>query len=55
MKIAELNKDLSKYRITNEIFVVITNVEGDEKIFNIDRLTSYGDRTYIELGDEVEE
>lgn len=54
MKIAELNKDLRKYRITNEIFVVITNVEGDEKIFNIDRVTSYDDRTYIELGDEVE-
>lgn len=55
MKIAELNKDLSKYRITNEIFVVITNVEGDEKIFYIDRVTSYGDRVFIELGDEVEE
>lgn len=55
MKIAELNKDLSKYRITNEIFVVITNVEGDEKIFSIDRVTSYDDRVFIELGDEAEE
>lgn len=55
MKYKELNKDLSKYRTTNEIFAVITNVEGDEKIFYIDRVTSYGDRVFIELGDETEE
>lgn len=55
MKIAELKKALIKYHVTNEIFVVVTDIEGNEKIFNIDRLTSYDDRTYIELGDEVED
>lgn len=55
MKIAELKKALIKYHVTNEIFVAVTSTKGDEKIFNIDRLTSYDDRTYIELGDEVED
>lgn len=55
MNLAELNKSLNKYPITNDIFAVITNVEGDEKIFSIDRVTSYGDRVFIELGDEAEE
>lgn len=54
MNLAELKKSLNKYSITNDIFAVITNVEGDEKIFSIDRVTSYGDRVFIELGDEVE-
>lgn len=49
MNLAELNKSLNKYPITNDIFAVITNVEGDEKIFSIDRVTSYDNRTYIEL------
>ena len=53
MQIAELNKELNKHRVTNEIFVVVTDTKDGEKIFNIDRVTSYGDRTYIELGDEV--
>lgn len=55
MKISEFQKALIKYHVTNKIFVVVTDIEGNEKIFNIDRLTSYDDRTYIELGDEVEE
>lgn len=52
MKIAVLKKALIKHRVTNEIFVAVTSTKGDEKIFNISRLTSYGNRTYIELGDE---
>lgn len=55
MKYKELKENLHKYRVTNKIFVVITDIEGNEKIFNIDRVTSYGDRVFIELGDEAEE
>lgn len=52
MKLQELNKVLGKHPVDNNVFVVI-NIDEEEKTFEIDGVTSYDERVFIELGDEV--
>ena len=52
MTLQELNKALGEHPVGNDVFVVI-NIDEEEKTFDIDGVTSYDERVFIELGDEV--